>query len=132
MGDKKERIRSGSDRNFGITFSIFFLIIALLPLIKNLPIRVGPIYLSILFALISVLKPKLFKYLNIFWYRLGNLLNVVISPIILAILFYLIITPMGIFLKLVKKDILNLKLSSQKETYWIKSSRPQTNLTEQF
>ena len=122
-----------TNRNFGIIFSIFFLILSIYFYFNfgmNLSTKIF-IFLTIIFFILGLLNSKILYPLNLIWYKFGILLGKIISPIIMGIIFFLIVTPIGIFMKIIKKDILNLKFSKQK-TYWIKKSGPKSKMKNQF
>tara|TARA_A100001388_G_scaffold226240_1_gene177363 strand:+ start:410 stop:790 length:381 start_codon:yes stop_codon:yes gene_type:complete len=122
-----------TNRNFGIIFSIFFLILSgyfYLNFGMNLSTKIF-IFLTIVFFILGLLNSKILYPLNLIWYKFGILLGKIISPIIMGIIFFLIVTPIGIFMKIIKKDILNLKFSKQK-TYWIKKNGPKSKMKNQF
>jgi|TARA_B110000495_G_C22859678_1_gene501272 hypothetical protein len=116
------KIRRSSNRSFGVLFSVVFLIIAFWPILKSNSIndvRIWSLFLSATFLILGVLKSKILTPLNIGWIKFGNLLGKVIAPFVLGILFFLVVTPTGLLLKLFKKDILNLNINKKIKTYWI-------------
>ncbi len=119
------------EKSFGILFFIFFGLIALWPLLKNEPIRIWSLALSIIFLLAAFLMPKILKPLNYFWIKFGEILGKLISPIVLASIFFIVITPMSIFIKIIGKDLLKLKFS-KKTSYWIKRDKNITSMDKQF
>ncbi len=122
---------SGSNKSFGIVFFIVFLLIALYPLIRNDPIRLWAILVSIVFLILGLLNSKILSPLNFLWFKFGVLLGKFVSPLIMVIIFFLVVTPIGILMRLLKKDLLNLKFNNKK-TYWIKNNSVSTTMKDQF
>ncbi len=115
---------------FGILFFIFFLIIGLYPLISNEPIRIWSIILSLVFLIITIINPNLFSFLNKLWIKFGILLGKIISPIIMGLVFFFIVTPIGIFIKILKKDVMGLKREAS--SYWITREYKVQSMKKQF
>ena len=125
------KIKIGSNRNFGIVFSIFFLIIALWPIKNNMDIRYWAFFISITFLLLGILNSKLLTPLNKIWFKFGILLGNFIAPLIMGFVFFFVVTPISILLKIFKKDVLSLK-KNNKATYWKKKSNYDTSMRNQF
>ena len=102
-------IKISSNKSFGIVFFIFFLLISLYPLLNNENIRLWSLFISIIFLILGILKPSLLSPFNKLWFKFGILLGRIISPIIMGIIFFLVVTPIGIIMRLLGKDVLNLK-----------------------
>ena len=115
---------------FGILFFIFFLIIGLYPLISNEPIRIWSIIVSSVFLIITIIKPNLFTFLNKLWIKFGILLGKIISPIVMGLVFYFVVTPIGILVKIFKKDVMGLKRG--KSSYWINREDKLQSMKKQF
>jgi hypothetical protein len=133
--DREDDSEGSSDRSFGFVFAAVFAILGLLPLVHGHPVRWWSIGLSALFALVAWLKPTLLTHLNKLWTRFGLLLGAIVSPIALGILFYLILTPIGVLMRLTGKDPLRLKFERSNESYWIRREPPgpkPDSLTNQF
>ena len=120
-----------SNKNFGIVFFIFFLICSLYPLLNNESINLWLLSISIIFLILGLLNSKILKPLNILWFKFGILLGRIVSPLIMIIIFFLIVTPIGILMRLLAKDLLFLKYND-KETYWIEKSGPESKMKNQF
>ena len=120
-----------SNRSFGIVFFVFFLIISLFPLLNGNDIRYWSFILSITFLVLGILNSNLLTPLNNLWFKFGILLGKVISPFIMGIIFFIIVTPIGIIMKILKKDLLNLKFNNKK-TYWIEKNGPKSKMKNQF
>jgi hypothetical protein len=121
-----------SNKSFGVVFFIFFLLIFLYPLLKNNEIRYWSLILSLVFLILGLTNSKLLSPLNKLWFKFGIFLGKIISPLIMAIIFFLIVTPIGIIMKILKKDLLNLKFNNKKKTYWIEKSGPNSKMKNQF
>ena len=115
---------------FGILFFIFFLIIGLYPLKFGGPIKVWSVVLSLVFLIITIIKPNLLTFFNKLWIKLGILLGKIISPIIMGLVFFFIVTPIGILVKILKKDVMGLKRVAS--SYWITREDKVQNMKKQF
>tara|TARA_A100001015_G_scaffold233149_1_gene264207 strand:- start:1498 stop:1884 length:387 start_codon:yes stop_codon:yes gene_type:complete len=125
-------IKIGSNKSFGIVFFIFFLLVSLYPLTNDESIRYWSLTISIIFLILGLLNSNLLSPLNKIWFRLGILLGKLISPLIMGIIFFLVVTPIGLIMKIIKKDLLNLKFRKDKETYWIEKTEPKSKMKNQF
>jgi len=128
--DKKIVIKKKDNVIFGITFSAVFLIIALWPLLDGLNLRTWSLITSVTFVMISLTFPNVFTYLNLWWIKLGYFLGKIISPIVIGIVFFIIVTPIGLLLRLFGKDILRLKRN--KNSYWINRDYKIQSMKKQF
>ena len=124
-------IKISSNRNFGIVFFVVFLLIALFPLISNGEIRIWSIITSLIFLVLGLLNSKILSPLNKLWFRFGLFLGKIISPLIMGIIFFLVVTPIALIMKLLGKDVLNLKYSKNK-SYWIEKNGPKSKMKNQF
>ena len=124
-------IQISSNRSFGIVFFIVFLIIAFYPLLDSNEIRIWSILVSIVFLILGLLNSKILTPLNNIWFKFGLVLGKIISPIIMAIIFFLVVSPIGLFMSLIKKDLLNLKYNKNK-SYWIEKNEPVSKMKNQF
>jgi hypothetical protein len=123
-------INKKNNITFGILFFIFFLIIGLYPLISNEPIRIWSIILSSVFLIITIINPNLFAFLNKLWIKFGILLGKIITPIIMGLVFFFLVTPTGIFVKILKKDVMGLKREAS--SYWITREDKVQSMKKQF
>ena len=121
----------GSNRSFGILFSIVFAIIAFWPTINGNPLRLWSIPISVIFLVLGLLNSKLLNPINIVWVKFGELLGRIIAPIVMAIIYFIIVTPIGLFMRLIGKDLLNIKFSKS-NTYWIKREKRVGSMKKQF
>jgi hypothetical protein len=124
-------IKLGSNKSFGIVFFIVFLLISFYPLINNENIRLWSLILSLIFLVLGILNSKILTPLNKLWFKFGILLGKVISPLIMGIIFFLVVTPIGLIMRLLGKDLLNLKYSDTK-SYWIDKSDQKSTMKNQF
>jgi len=117
---------------FGLIFFILFLIIGLYPLKSDGIIRIWAVILSLIFFITTIIRPALFTFFNIFWIQFGILIGKIISPIVMGLIFYFIVTPIGIFLRILNKDIMSLKIEEKKSSYWINRQEKIQTMKKQF
>lgn len=120
-----------STRGFGILFFIVFVIISIWPLSKGGDLRLWSLIIAFIFLVLGLLNSKFLTPAKRIWIRFGELLGKIISPIVLSIIFFLLITPIGILMKILRKDLLNLRFTKDK-TYWIKRSKDLGSMNNQF
>ena len=120
-----------TNRSFGIVFFIVFFIVSLWPLLNNDQIRYWALFVSILFLLLGIMNSKVLTPLNKIWFKFGILLGKIVSPVVLAIIFFLVVTPTGLIMRMLGKDLLKLKKNKNK-TYWIKKENNLSNMKNQF
>jgi hypothetical protein len=133
--EREDHIEGSSDRSFGFVFAAVFAVIALWPLMGGGGVRWWSAGLAGLFVLLALVMPAVLAPLNKVWMRLGLLLGKIVSPIALAVMFYLIITPIGLLMRLTGKDPLRLKFAKADASYWIRREPPgpkPDSLTNQF
>ena len=124
-------IKISSNRSFGIVFFIVFLLIALYPLTYSQEIRVWSVIISIIFLGLGLFNSKILTPLNKLWFKFGIFLGKIISPIIMGITFFLVVTPIGLLMRLLGKDLINLKYNKN-ESYWIEKKGPKSKMKNQF
>ena len=124
-------IKIGSNRSFGLVFFIVFLLIAAYPLLDQGGIKVWALLISLFFLTFGLLNSKVLTPLNKIWFRFGIFLGKLVSPLIMGIIFFLVVTPIGLIMKLLKKDLLNLRFNKNK-SYWIEKKEPKSNMKNQF
>ncbi len=124
-------IKISSNRSFGIVFFIVFLLIALYPLLKGNDLRIWSLIISFIFLALGFINSKILTPLNRLWFKFGLLLGKFISPLIMGIIFFVVVTPIGIIMRLLKKDLLNLEYN-KKESYWIVKTGPKSKMKNQF
>ena len=126
-----DEINISSNRSFGIVFFVVFLIIALYPLNYGGDLRIWSALISSIFLVLGILNSKILNPLNKFWFKFGIFLGKIISPLIMGIIFFLVVTPIGLIMKLLGKDLLNLKYNKNK-SYWIEKKGPKSKMKNQF
>ena len=124
-------IKISSNRNFGIVFFIVFLVIAIYPLINSSEIRLWSLILSLFFLLLGLIDSKILTPFNKLWFKFGIFLGKIISPLVMGIIFFFVVTPIGFIMRLLSKDILNLKYNNE-NSYWIKKTGPKSKMKNQF
>ena len=124
-------VKISSNRSFGIVFFIVFLIIALYPLTYNGEIRVWSAITSLIFLLLGLINSKILSPLNKLWFKFGIFLGKIISPLIMGIIFFIVVTPIGLIMRLFGKDVLNLKYNKN-HSYWIEKNGPKSKMKNQF
>ena len=124
-------VKIGSNRSFGIVFSIVFLLIALYPLINGENLRLWSLIISIVFIVLGIINSNLLKPLNKLWFKFGLLLGKIISPFVMGIIFFVVVTPIAILMRLLRKDLLNLKFNKN-NSYWIEKTGPKSKMKNQF
>jgi hypothetical protein len=124
--------KQGSEKSFGVVFSIVFLIVALYPLINSGDIRLWAITVSAIFLLLAFITPKTLSLPNKLWFKFGILLGSIIAPIVMALVYFLTVLPTGIIMRLLGKDLLKQKLDKNAKSYWIERSEPMGSMKNQF
>ena len=131
VGQKKEiKINKKNNIIFGILFLIFFLIIGLYPLVSVGVIRIWSVVLSLVFLIITIIRPNLFTFLNRLWIQFGIFLGKIISPIVMGLVFFFVVTPIGILVRILKKDVMGLKRGAS--SYWINREDKLQSMKKQF
>ena len=125
-------VKQGSERSFGFVFAIIFVAISFYLITKDKNIYLLTISISILFFLLAVFKPFLLKKPNILWFHFGKFLNSIISPIVMVVIFLVVVTPIGLIMRILKKDILNKKFDKSKKNYWHASKTHLSTMKDQF
>ena len=124
-------IKIGSNRSFGAVFFVVFLLIGLWPILKGNEIRIWAIVISLIFLILGILNSKILTPFNKVWFRFGIFLGNFISPIIMGIVFFLVVTPTGLIMKLFRKDLINLRKNNS-STYWIEKKDIKSSMKNQF
>ena len=126
-----DEIKLGSNRSFGIVFFIVFVIISLYPLVNQEDIRIWSLVIAFIFFILALLNSKILTPMNKIWTRFGLFLGNFISPIVMGIIFFFVVTPIGLLMRLFGKDVLNLK-KNKLSTYWIKKNNQKSRMEKQF
>jgi len=125
-------IKQSSTKSFGITFSIVFLIIALYPLSNSEDIYFWSVAVSIVFLLLAFMAPNMLELPNRIWFKFGIFLGSIVAPIVMAIVYFVTVLPIGLVMRLLGKDILKQKLDKNSSSYWVKRKEPIGPMKNQF
>ena len=120
-----------SNKSFGIVFFIVFFLIAIYPLLKQEDVRIWSLIISSIFLILGLLDSKILYPLNKIWFKFGILLGKIVSPLVMGIIFFIVVTPIGLLMKLLKKDLLNLRFNKH-NSYWIEKNEPKSKMKNQF
>jgi len=129
MNDSK--IKIGSNKSFGVVFFIVFLLVAFYPLINQGDIKIWSLVVSLIFLTLGFLNSKILTPLNKIWFKFGILLGSFVSPIVMGIIFFVIVTPTSLIMMFLGKNLLNLKRGNKK-TYWMERSKIESKMKNQF
>ena len=124
-------LKISSNRSFGIVFFIVFILIAFYPLINQQEIRIWSVLISLLFLILGIINSKILTPLNKVWFKFGIFLGKIISPIVMGLIFFLVVTPIAFLMRMLNKDLLNLKFSKN-NSYWIEKTDPKSSMKNQF
>ena len=125
------KIKRSSNKSFGIVFCIAFLLIGIWPILNNESYRFWALVISLVFLILGLTNSKLLTPFNILWFKLGIFLGKIVSPVVMGIIFFFVVTPTAILMRLFKKDLLNLKYNDSK-SYWIKKDEIKSKMKNQF
>ena len=125
------KVKKSSNKSFGIVFFVVFIIIGFWPLLDINTYRLWAIIIAFIFLALGLVNSKLLTPLNILWFKFGIFLGKIVSPIVMGVIFFFVVTPTAILMRISKKDLLNLKFNN-KETYWIKKSNYKSKMKNQF
>ena len=120
-----------SNRNFGIVFFVVFLLIALYPIVNNQNVNIWSLIIAFIFFFLGIINSNLLNPLNKVWFKFGLLLGKFISPLVMGIIFFLVVTPTGLIMRLFRKDLLNLKYN-ENTSYWVEKNGPKSKMKNQF
>ena len=126
------KIKISSNRSFGLVFFVIFLIVALWPLKSGEDIRLWSLVLSIIFFILGIFNSKLLTPLNKLWFKFGILLGSIVSPLIMGIVYFSVVTPIGLFMRFLGKDLLKTIKVKNISTYWIKRDKQDSRMKKQF
>ena len=122
----------GSNRSFGIIFLLVFCSIGLWPLLSDGEVRLWALLLAPVFGLLAAYRPHYLEPLNKLWFQFGVLLNAIVSPVVISLMFYLIVTPTAVMLRAFGKDPLGRRFNKTTDSYWIKRETPLGTLKNQY
>jgi len=128
------KLKIGSNKSFGIVFSIFFGLVTVYVFYKSAHISLVLVFLSIIFLILGLINSKILTPFNILWFKFGIILSKLISPIIMMLIFFIVVTPLALLAKLVKKDFLELDEQKNKKriSYWIEKEKYDHSMKDQF
>ena len=121
-----------NNKSFGILFFIIFLILGLYPTLKGNSPNIFFIFISIPFIILGLINSKILTPLNNAWIKLGEILGMIIAPIVMAIIYFFILTPISIVVRIFGKDLLSIKFNKQVNTYWINRKKNISSMKKQF
>ena len=124
-------VKLPSNKSFGIVFAAFFSIISFWPMLNGSEIRIWSLIIAVIFFILGLINSKILTPLNRLWFKFGLMLGKIVSPIVLGIVFFLVVTPTGIIMRLIGKDLLNLKRKNY-ESYWIEKDNENNTMKNQF
>jgi hypothetical protein len=124
------KVKSKDNITFGILFFILFLIIGLYPLKSGGTTRIWSLVLSSAFLIITIIRPNLLTFINRLWIQFGILLGKIISPLVMGLVFFFVVTPIGILIRMLKKDVMGLKRGAP--SYWINREDKAQSMKKQF
>ena len=125
------KIEISSNKSFGVVFFIFFFVVSIYPLFKSGDLRTWSLIISVIFLILGLLNSKILTPLNKLWFKFGILLGTIVSPIVMGIVFFIVVTPISLIMKILGKDILNLK-KNKNRSYWIDKSEIKSMMKNQF
>ena len=123
--------KNENNKSFGILFFIVFFIIAIWPTLSDETIRIWALGISVIFLILGIINSKILTPFKKGWIKLGEVLGRVIAPIVMGLIYFIIITPIGILMRLIGKDLLNIKFNKDK-SYWIKRANNVETMKRQF
>ena len=126
------KIKAGTERNFGLVFAVVFMIISLYPLWFGKNIHLWACIIAFIFFFFAIFLPKALILPNKLWFKLGSFMGAIVSPIIMGMIFLLTVIPTGIIMRLLGKDILNQKINKTIKSYWIKKIKTTSLMKNQF
>ena len=129
---RNSNIKISSNRNFGLVFFIVFLIVSIWPLTYDEPVRIWSAIISLVFLVLGLMNSKLLTPLNKLWFKFGMILGAIVSPVVMGVVFFLVVTPIGLIMRIIGKDVLNKKFDKKKITYWIKRDTLIGTMKRQF
>jgi hypothetical protein len=134
MFELKSNMQSkvGTEREFGVVFALVFLLVGLYPLINGEDIRLWAVLIATIFVTLAYLAPKLLYIPNKLWFKLGIMLGSIIAPIVMMIVYFITVVPIGMIMRLMGKDLLRLKLDNNAKSYWIQRKHPIGSMRDQF
>ena len=129
---KKNLVKISSNRSFGFLFFVVFIAISLWPLKSQEDLRLWALILSLIFLVLGILNSKFLNPLNKLWYKFGIFLGSIVSPIVMGVIFFMVVTPIGLIMRFLGKDLLRVNKNKIASTYWINREKQKTTMKKQF
>ena len=129
---KKVMAKISSNRSFGFLFFVVFIVISLWPLKSQEDLRLWALILSLIFLLLGSLNSRFLLPLNKLWHKFGIFLGSIVSPVVMGLVFFIVVTPIGLFMRLLGKDLLRICKSEFVSTYWISREKQNNTMKKQF
>jgi hypothetical protein len=126
------QVERGSEKSFGLIFAVVFLLVGLYPLVNNKNILLWPLITALIFLLLTYLAPKILSVPNKLWFKLGLALGAVVAPVVMALIYFTTVVPIGLIMRLMSKDMLRQKLDKSVKSYWINREQPMRPMKNQF
>ena len=124
--------KRSSNRSFGLLFFLVFLVIAFWPLTKKSEINLYLISIALIFLVLGLLNSKILSPLNKAWIKLGEILGRIVAPVVMALVYFIILTPISLLVRLFGKDLIGMKFSNDIKSYWIKRKKNLGSMDKQF
>ena len=121
-----------SNRSFGLLFFIVFIVVGLWPVIKGEAANIYLILISLFFLIFGLINSKILSPFNKAWIKFGEILGLIIAPIIMALVYFIILTPISLIVRMFGKDLLGLKFLKKQDTYWMKRKKKLGTMKKQF
>ena len=129
---EKVSVKMSSNRSFGLLFFIVFLAISLWPLISQEDLRLWAFIIAIIFFVLGILNSKFLTPLNKLWMKFGLFLGSIVAPLVMGIVYFMVVTPVGLIMRSLGKDLLRMKKSKSVATYWISREKQKSTMKKQF
>ena len=129
---ESDKIKISSNKSFGIVFFVVFLIISLWPIKNGGDLRLWALIFSIVFLILGLINSKILTPLNKGWVKFGEFLGRIIAPIVMAVVYFVVLTPLSIIVRVFGKDLLKIKFSAKSKSYWIKRNKDLGSMDKQF
>ena len=126
-----KKILKNSNKSFGILFFVIFIIYSFFPLLSGESIRITSLAIAFIFLILGLINSKFLNPMRVAWIKLGEILGKIVSPIVMAFIYFIVITPIGLFMRLIRKDLLKIKFSKA-NTYWLPREKNIGPMKRQF
>jgi len=129
---KKNSVKISSNKSFGFLFFVVFIAVSLWPLKFQEDLRLWALILSLIFLVLGILNSRFLTPLNKLWNKFGIFLGSIVSPIVIGVVFFMIVTPIGLIMRFLGKDLLRVNKNKTASTYWINREKQKTTMKKQF